>query len=189
MIRANRFARIARATKYLSKNYRRKFCRNLIQEQNVSPKRKFWGRTSRGHPGVIRTDIPAKNFGQGGQNPGKNKHFSADVHDPKARTSTTLRDFQKLRSKKLWAEFSFQNCSKRREDRHFSAISLFAVCPLHMGLGFNSSSVRMNSMSIAVYCRCSTGISALVQRGWLAPARIRLSMGVCLLDACALKLF
>ena len=37
----------------------------------------------------------------------KNKHFGADIHDPKARTSTTLRGFQKLRSEKLWAEFSF----------------------------------------------------------------------------------
>ena len=77
-----------------------------IQERKVSPKRKFLGRTSRGHPGVIRADIPAQNFGQGGQNPGKNKHFGADIHDPKARTSTTLRGFQKLRSENLWAEFS-----------------------------------------------------------------------------------
>ena len=38
----------------------------------------------------------------------KNKHFSADIHDPKARTSTTLRGFHKLRSEKLWAEFSFR---------------------------------------------------------------------------------
>ena len=38
----------------------------------------------------------------------ENKHFSADIHDPKARTSTTLRDFQKLR-----AEFSFPTvCGK-----------------------------------------------------------------------------
>ena len=37
----------------------------------------------------------------------KNKHLGADIHDPKVRTSTTLRDFQKLRSEKLWAEFSF----------------------------------------------------------------------------------
>ena len=37
----------------------------------------------------------------------KNKHLGADIHDPKARTSTTLRDFQELRSEKLWAEFSF----------------------------------------------------------------------------------
>ena len=37
----------------------------------------------------------------------ENKHLGADVHDPKARTSTTLRDFQKLRSEKFWAEFPF----------------------------------------------------------------------------------
>ena len=37
----------------------------------------------------------------------KGKHLGADIHDPKARTSTTLRDFQKLRSEKHWAEFSF----------------------------------------------------------------------------------
>ena len=41
----------------------------------------------------------------------KNKHLGADIHDPKARTSTTLRDFQKLRSEKLWAEFSFPKFS------------------------------------------------------------------------------
>ena len=37
----------------------------------------------------------------------ENKHLGADIHDPKARTSTTLRDFQKRRSEKLWAGFSF----------------------------------------------------------------------------------
>ena len=37
----------------------------------------------------------------------ENKHFGADIRDPKARTSTTPRGFQKLRSEKLWAEFSF----------------------------------------------------------------------------------
>ena len=42
-----------------------------VQERKISPKRKFLGRTSRGHPGVIRADIPAQNFGQDGQNPGK----------------------------------------------------------------------------------------------------------------------
>ena len=78
-----------------------------IQERKISPKRKFLGRTSRGHPGVIRADIPARNFGQGTQNTGKNKHLGADIHDPKVRTSTTPRDFQKLRSEKLWVEFSF----------------------------------------------------------------------------------
>ena len=39
--------------------------------RKISPQRKFLGRTSRGHPGVIRADIPTQNFGQGGQNPGK----------------------------------------------------------------------------------------------------------------------
>ena len=52
--------------------------------RKISPKRKFWGWISRGHPGAIR-----------------------DIHHPKARTSTTLRDLPKLRSEKLWAEFSF----------------------------------------------------------------------------------
>ena len=41
------------------------------QERETSPKRKFLGRTSRGHPWVIHADILAQNFGQGGQNPGK----------------------------------------------------------------------------------------------------------------------
>ena len=41
------------------------------QERKISPKRKFWGRITRGHPGVIRADIPAQNFGQGSRNPGK----------------------------------------------------------------------------------------------------------------------
>ena len=45
------------------------------QERKTSPKRKFLGRTSRGHPGVIRADIPAQNFGQGGQNPGEKQAF------------------------------------------------------------------------------------------------------------------
>ena len=80
-------------------------CRN--QERKSSPKKKFSARISRGHPGVIRADIPAQNFGHGPPNPGKNKHFGADIHDPKARTSTTLRHFQKLWSEKLRAEFSF----------------------------------------------------------------------------------
>ena len=42
----------------------------IFQERKISPKRKFSGRISRGHPGVIRADIPAQNFGQGAQNPG-----------------------------------------------------------------------------------------------------------------------
>ena len=45
--------------------------KSINQERKISPKRKFLGRTSRGHPGVIRAHIPAQNFGQGGQTPGK----------------------------------------------------------------------------------------------------------------------
>ena len=47
------------------------FYRPKSQERKSSPKRKFLGRISRGHRGAIRADIPAQNFGQGGQNPGK----------------------------------------------------------------------------------------------------------------------
>ena len=69
-----------------------------------------------GNPADIRgsfaRNILAQNFGQRPQNPG-NKHFGADIHDPKARTSTTPKDFQKLRSKKLWAEFSFRHLFRR----------------------------------------------------------------------------
>ena len=58
------------------------------------------GGHSRGHPGPKLRSGPSKSWK-------KNKHFGADIHDPKGRTSTTPRDFQKLRSEKLWAEFSF----------------------------------------------------------------------------------
>ena len=44
---------------------------SFVQERKFSPKRNFLGRISRGHPGVIRADIPAQNFGQGPANPGK----------------------------------------------------------------------------------------------------------------------
>ena len=47
----------------------------VLQERKISPKRKFWGRTSRGHPGLIRADIPAQNFGQGPENPGEKQAF------------------------------------------------------------------------------------------------------------------
>ena len=96
----------------------------IIKNEKSAQRGSFWdghplGRTSRGHPGVIRADIPAQNFGQGGQNPGKNKHFGTDIHDPKARTSTTLREFQKLRSEKLWAEFLFPKLRSNCLGSHF----------------------------------------------------------------------
>ena len=69
---------------------------------------------------VFGTDIPRTSVGHSRGYPGpklrsgrskswKNEHFGADIHEPKARTSTTPRDCQKLRSEKLWAEFSFLN--------------------------------------------------------------------------------
>ena len=72
--------------------------RSKNQERKSSPKRKFLGRTSRGHPGVIRADVPAQNFGQGGQNLGKQAFWrghpwpeGADVHDPKGFPKTSVR--------------------------------------------------------------------------------------------------
>ena len=69
-------------------------------------------------PKVLGTDIPRTSGGHSRGYPGpklrpgrskswKNRHLGADIHDPKAQTSTTLRDFQKLRSEKLRVEFSF----------------------------------------------------------------------------------
>ena len=76
---------------------------------------------------VFRTDIPRTSGGHSRGHPGpklrsgrsklwKNKHMGADIHDPKARTSTTLRDFQKLRSKKLRAEFSFPSFGRSQPE-------------------------------------------------------------------------
>ena len=83
-------------------------CVHKAGTKNQSPKRKLLGRTSgghsRGHPGPKLRLGRSKSW--------KNKHLGADVQDPKVRTSTTLRDFQKLRSEKLWAEFSFPNKNK-----------------------------------------------------------------------------
>ena len=59
----------------------------------------------------------------------KNKHFGADIHDPKARTSMTLRDFQKLRSEKLWAESSFpKNGPKNDPKLPRKLLSLVLLC-------------------------------------------------------------
>ena len=86
---------------------------------------------------VFRADIPRTSGGHSRGYPGpelhsgrskswKNEHLGADIHDPKTRTSTTLRVFPKLRSEKLWAEFSFPKqiqrstpCSCLSYLRHF----------------------------------------------------------------------
>ena len=76
------------------------------QKKN-QPKEEVFGtdipRTSGGHS----RGYPGQKLRSGRSKPWKNKHLGADIHDPKARTSTTLAYFQKLRSEKLWAELSF----------------------------------------------------------------------------------
>ena len=47
----------------------------------------------------------------------KNKHLGADIHDPKARTSTTPRDLQKLCSEKLWADCSFLKTTEKKKKK------------------------------------------------------------------------
>ena len=64
-------------------------CGTVFQERKSSPKNKSWGRISRGRqrgypggrPGAKTSVRPSKSW--------KNKHFGADIHDPKARTSMT----------------------------------------------------------------------------------------------------
>ena len=47
----------------------------------------------------------------------KNKHLGADIDDPKARTSTTLRDFQNIRSKNFGLNFCSPELFKRRKGK------------------------------------------------------------------------
>ena len=79
----------------------------LVSRTKNQPKEEVFGtdipRTSGGHA----RGYPGPKLRSGRSKSWKNKHFGADIHDPKARTSTTLRGFQELRSEKLWAEFSF----------------------------------------------------------------------------------
>ena len=60
-------------------------------------------RTSGGH----LCGYPVSKLRSGPSKLWENKHFGVDIHDLTAQMSTTLRDFQKLRSEKLWAEFLF----------------------------------------------------------------------------------
>ena len=59
--------------------------------------------------------IERASLGQGPRNPGKTSISAREIHDPKMRTSTSPRDFQKLRSERFWAEFLFPivGCSVR----------------------------------------------------------------------------
>ena len=79
---------------------------NISRAKN-QPKEAVFGtdipRTSGGHS----RGYPDPKLRSGWPKSWKNKHLGADIHDPKAQTSTTLRDLQKLWSEKLWAEFPF----------------------------------------------------------------------------------
>ena len=89
----------------------------IDQKPKISPKKKFWGRMSCGHPGsfarISRPKISVRALKI------LEKLLGVDIHDPKAQTSTTLRDFQKLRSDKLWAEFSFPDFRKAPDTFNF----------------------------------------------------------------------
>ena len=94
--------------------YRRKisFWPGKASRTKNQPKEEVFGtdipRTSGGHS----RGYPGQKLRSGRSKSWKNKHFGTDIHDPKARTSMTLRDFRKLRSEKLWAEFSFPNLAE-----------------------------------------------------------------------------
>ena len=81
--------------------------RGFVSRTNNQPKEEVFGtdipRTSGGHS----RGCPGPKLRSGRSKTWKNKHFGVDIHDPKPRTSMTPRGFQKLRSEKLWAEFSF----------------------------------------------------------------------------------
>ena len=71
-----------------------------IQERKNSPKSKCWGRISRGRPRGYPGGRPGAKTSVRPSKSWKNKHFGADIHDPKARTSMTLGAFQKTSVRK-----------------------------------------------------------------------------------------
>ena len=81
----------------------RSFCMSgLNSRTKIQPKEGVFGtgipQTSGGHS----RGYPGPKLRSGQSKSSNNKHVGADIHDPKARTSTALRDCQKLRSEKLW---------------------------------------------------------------------------------------
>ena len=113
---SNRFLTSGGATKVSSIQRRQLACQPVssefrgckftsFQEQKSSPKRKLSGRICCGHRSFARiswtkTSVRAlETLGKQAFQRGHPWPKGADVHD--------LKDFQKLRSEKLWAEFSF----------------------------------------------------------------------------------
>ena len=72
----------------------------IRNEKGKQRKRKFSGRISHGQYGVIRADVQGQNFSQAIKILQKNKHFSADIHDQKARTSMPRGGFTKTTFRK-----------------------------------------------------------------------------------------
>ena len=98
---------------------------SVLSRTKNQPKEEVFGtdipRTSRGHS----RGYPGPKLRSGRSRSWKNKHLGADIHDPKARTSTTPSGFHKLRSEKLRAELSFSI---------IGTVVLFFVC-LHPCFG------------------------------------------------------
>ena len=74
--------------------------------QNVPPKSEFSGRISCGRYEVLRADVQSHKLQSGSQNPGR-QYLSADIHDPKPRTSMTRGSFinQETSVRKLSGRF------------------------------------------------------------------------------------
>ena len=70
------------------------------QERKISPKSKFWGRISGGHPRGYPGGRPGAKTSVKPSKSWKNKHLGADVHDPKARMWMTPGGFKKTSVRK-----------------------------------------------------------------------------------------
>ena len=70
--------------------------RQIYQERKSSPKSKSWGQISGRRPREYPGGCPGEKTYVKPRNPGKDKHFGADVHDPKAGTSMTAGGFKKF---------------------------------------------------------------------------------------------
>ena len=80
----------------------------------------------------------------------KNKHVGTGIHDPKTQTSTTLRDFPKLRSEKLRAELSFPTITAGNGPRK-TGVAQPSWVPLNESVGLRytlpSSASKLQRMS------------------------------------------
>ena len=72
----------------------------FVQERKSNPKSKFWGRISCGRPRGYPGGRPGAKTSVRHSKSWNNKHFGADVHDPKARTSMTPGGFKKTSVRK-----------------------------------------------------------------------------------------